>query len=450
MAKTFRQNTSYKDIANEPDTETKETENADGHGGNLGLPFGLCKKYGIALPDKSTPRDAWNALKGIGVYPPWTEEGKDQYEVSPKDSKDKKASEPSDKKTYIDLQKKKIYDTIREKLTSKNGFGEGYIQRLNAALENLSDEEIDLFAKTIDLPTINEGSGYYRPAYRELSIPSGNPTRLDKDLGYDFQANTFFHEYGHYIGNRLKELYNSEQSDALFITDFNESPEMQSIFREDAESLLSMISPGINLSRITREAYQDVYRFMREVTEKEKTVDRRIPKPNPPDSDFERMFLEKTKMYVQWGYSLNDAKARANEYVNQKKREYGEDLEKYKKALDLYNQREKEYNESAQEREQAKIKMQRMGFLSDFLDGATKGKFEFFKNGYWGHEKSYWTGKNSGIIRLPGKKNGVETWAEYFSFKMTKDTEGLSFMEKYIPKTFKKYEEIYSKMKYLL
>lgn len=32
-------------------------------GGNIGLPFGLCAKYGIYLPSTATPRDAWNALK---------------------------------------------------------------------------------------------------------------------------------------------------------------------------------------------------------------------------------------------------------------------------------------------------------------------------------------------------------------------------------------------------
>ena len=32
-------------------------------GGNIGLPFGLCAKYGIYLPQNATPRDAWDALK---------------------------------------------------------------------------------------------------------------------------------------------------------------------------------------------------------------------------------------------------------------------------------------------------------------------------------------------------------------------------------------------------
>ncbi len=39
-------------------------------GGNIGLPFGLCAKYGIYLPSTATPRDAWNALKNkTGMAP---------------------------------------------------------------------------------------------------------------------------------------------------------------------------------------------------------------------------------------------------------------------------------------------------------------------------------------------------------------------------------------------
>ncbi len=34
---------------------------------NNRLPFGLCKKYGIDLPDDATPKDAWDALKENGI-----------------------------------------------------------------------------------------------------------------------------------------------------------------------------------------------------------------------------------------------------------------------------------------------------------------------------------------------------------------------------------------------
>ena len=39
-------------------------------GGNIGLPFGLCEKYGIQLPPNARPRDAWEALKNkTGMSP---------------------------------------------------------------------------------------------------------------------------------------------------------------------------------------------------------------------------------------------------------------------------------------------------------------------------------------------------------------------------------------------
>lgn len=48
-----------------PDEAEKEKK-----GGNIGLPFGLCAKYGIYLPSTATPRDAWNALKNkTGMTP---------------------------------------------------------------------------------------------------------------------------------------------------------------------------------------------------------------------------------------------------------------------------------------------------------------------------------------------------------------------------------------------
>ena len=47
--------------------ESKEEESAHG---NTRLPFGLCKRYGISLPDYATPRMAWEALKrGTGLTP---------------------------------------------------------------------------------------------------------------------------------------------------------------------------------------------------------------------------------------------------------------------------------------------------------------------------------------------------------------------------------------------
>lgn len=50
-----------------------------GDDGNEGLPFGLCEKYDIRIDPSWSPRDAWNALERIGVYPPWSNKGGRQY-----------------------------------------------------------------------------------------------------------------------------------------------------------------------------------------------------------------------------------------------------------------------------------------------------------------------------------------------------------------------------------
>lgn len=67
MAKEYRQNTPYEDINNGEGDEGTEEQSSHG---NTRLPFGLCKKYGIPLPDYATPRMAWEALKrGTGLTP---------------------------------------------------------------------------------------------------------------------------------------------------------------------------------------------------------------------------------------------------------------------------------------------------------------------------------------------------------------------------------------------
>lgn len=58
----------------------EKTGKSGGSGGNTGLPFGLCEKYGISLPENATPKQAWDALAEKGIAPPWTERGKGQYE----------------------------------------------------------------------------------------------------------------------------------------------------------------------------------------------------------------------------------------------------------------------------------------------------------------------------------------------------------------------------------
>lgn len=110
--------------------QMEENENQNGGGKKIPawatrLPFGLCKKYGIPLSDRATPRDAWNALKGRGVsraeiYASINDKGKTpakKAQVEPiKQEKPKKADiaeteKPKEKKTsrerFIEWQREK-------------------------------------------------------------------------------------------------------------------------------------------------------------------------------------------------------------------------------------------------------------------------------------------------------------------------------------------------------
>nr|DAW66825.1 MAG TPA: Glucose-regulated metallo-peptidase M90 [Caudoviricetes sp.] len=76
---------------NKPTDENGEETKGVNHG-NTGLPFGLCAKYGIRLPKNATPSDAWDALEGKDIYPPWTDKGKASGMY--KDSGEEKKAEP--------------------------------------------------------------------------------------------------------------------------------------------------------------------------------------------------------------------------------------------------------------------------------------------------------------------------------------------------------------------
>lgn len=177
-----------KDVApNEGGDENQDDDSKSDKHGNLGLPFGLCAKYGIPLPKDATPRDAWNALKEHrGMYPPWTEKGEGQYPDDDGKSGDKDADEAR-QQSAIEVGKK-----IRQKL--KGQFPKDYQEALENALENLDDNEVAAFSATIDdLAEIRNGSGCFYSGFRRIHIPAkDSPIPYDKAMGYTFPAQTFF------------------------------------------------------------------------------------------------------------------------------------------------------------------------------------------------------------------------------------------------------------------
>lgn len=385
-------------------------ENEISHG-NLGLPFGLCKKYGIAIGKDWTPRDAWAALAGKGIYPPWTERGKDQYTT-------KKNS--GGNQFEITESKKKVYDTIRTKLTG--GFGGEYVDKLSKALENLDDNEIEIFAKTLDGVKIKSGSGMFYPLANEIETPKKGKTSLDEALGFDFSACTFFHEYGHYVAEVVGEKEGTRERHGLFslANDFNLLPEVQQILKEDAIDLFNRAlkeegsRKTANLARIDREQRNAVYKLLAKVSDKEGA---RAYEPTLYQTDLSEKEIRER---MDWGYSREQAIDSINRENERNKEFYAKHLAEWERVKDNIGE--------------IRATHQRAGFLSDFIGGATGGKINPKDDGYWGHSASY----------FKRQKNGVETWAEYFSFKMTKDKKGLEMFKEYLPRTFAKYEEVYN------
>lgn len=438
MAKWYRQNASYREIQeSDENNESNEIENT-AHG-NTGLPFGLCKKYGIAVYPSWSPRDAWNALKDVGIYPPWTDKGKNQYSSNEDDGAESG-------KEHISAHKKAIYDKINDKLSK---FPREYREKLGESLENLDENELMALSATFDKVNYRKGRGYYRPGANELSVPSDEISSVDKELGYSFGAATFYHEYGHYLARELVAKISGERGtrdeNGRLIDDFNVLPEFQAVFEEDARNLMERaaqeagLTKPISMDKISREQGQAFFAMLHKVSEKD-LAKMKEPK-KPKEYVYDRR--EQINRYIKMGYSPAEAAQKADDFIASQK-------EAYQKALKEYNEALVRWETYADKVSAAQATFERAGLLSDFIAGATGGRVSPYESGYWGHSRSYWQGKRTYGVKMPGQKNGVETWAEYVSFKMTKDKRGLAMFKEYLPKTFSKYEEVYAKMGGLL
>lgn len=103
-------------MAENPVTQEEQEEEEKKSSGNTGLPFGLCKKYGIALPDNATPRMAWEALKNKkGITP------NDAYRELKKEENEKlrdKVRQYSDTPNE-DMEKSGLSESLRKQKSNK-------------------------------------------------------------------------------------------------------------------------------------------------------------------------------------------------------------------------------------------------------------------------------------------------------------------------------------------
>lgn len=403
-----------------PDENGEETK-AVNHG-NTGLPFGLCAKYGIGLPKNATPRDAWNALAGKGIYPPWTEKGAEQWD---KDEENTKKS-----KTEIDTSKKAtdVARRLGDKMTRT--FDAEYRKNVEEALKNLTDEELAVFDATLDrVATIRSGSGEYDYWKRQITVPSGNADFLDKELGYDFKATTFFHEYGHFIANCMASRAEPDTLRSRF--DFMARKEVGNTVATDVLNFFNtcISEQGgkqlADLSRLPRSAIESAQIKLDEVVQK-----KLANQYEPVEPKWNYSLEEQTALYMRIGYTREEAEERATNFIEQQKQRHKEELERYKKQKAEWDAT------SLEERAAARANLNRFGFLTDAIGAATNGKFDTYNYGYYGHNVKYYK----------DHANGEEAWAEYFSIKMTKDKKGEEAYKKYMPKTYELFESYYKNL----
>jgi hypothetical protein len=199
-----------------PSIEVGEMEQRKGNA-HLRLPFGLCKKYGISLPPDATPRDAWNALKGIGIQP--GEEYDKFFDDKDKGSKDNgQDATPNVPTDRID----KIFSDTKDRFTYDGTFTKEYAK---AQYEAGDDYHKELVADALESTGITYRHGKSDECYSYMGR-----VILTVDEEYGSEKNSyekgevFYHETFHAIdggyatrwGTMLSHTYTNEEGKTLY------------------------------------------------------------------------------------------------------------------------------------------------------------------------------------------------------------------------------------------
>lgn len=452
----YRQNTGYDTIID--DAGEDKVEEKQSHG-NTGLPFGLCKKYGISLSQNATPRQAWDALKGIGVYPPWTKEGEDQYDGDDAITDD--TNDTKDDNVKISPTRKETYKRVEERL-KEGKFSPEFQDQLNSVLMNLTDAELEVFALTDDVRFYSEGK-----ESRAGQCQGGNkircgeyPDPVDKELGYTTGMYTFGHEYGHAV-----DWHYGEAQGRAFGGGVSQQEDCKRAYQEDVLNYFNRAceEAGVptlkNISRITRDQKEAIWSKMRRDSWRNKSDFKSMrdfvrEAPREPwysrietdselladarrystDEETVQRIYERKKAYRDEAQKRN-AEMKAD--YEKKLREYEEykNSEEYKRGMAQYAEHEENRRANA---DKYAARLQRFGTISDFIGEITEGKLDVRNGGYYGHSTTYYKQRNF--------QKGAETWATFFGMKMTRDTAGLEMMKSMLPKTYAAYSKHYSQI----
>lgn len=392
MAKEYRQNTPYEDITNE-DEETSR--------GNIGLPFGLCKKFGIPLPDKATPREAWEALKRkTGLTP-------EQVYRKLKDQENKKRKEAE--KIYNSETSSETTPEIVDKSAKDKMLNDSrciYNKRFTKQFmdENLEAGNIEVCNLTVNL--FNKDSFGYNANERDTAFyPGFNKVCIrEKDIGgeendsYYSKGGVFYHETWHAIDSNYGD---GDMRDTLSST-------YRGATGKTLQETLIEETRGVNWNEAKESIEQDIndYYSNQGINRAQITQQRAIAVQKAKDI-FDKT-LQETGSYFK---AMNARSA----YLQSQ--EFADIMSEYEKVKNI-----------------PKSIYRKWGDLSDIYSGFTSGRSDLVS---MKHSRSYW---QSDVL-----KRGKEAFAECASAKAT-SPESYQVLKTYIPNTVAIFEEIYSKL----
>lgn len=382
-------------MAEEKDNEEKDGEQPKRNAALLRLPFGLCKRYGIAIQDSWTPRDAWDALKGRrGIDP---REAMDDY------LDDRGADKPSTKTAKKDtptppMSLKEAYDEVFG--GSRNRLNETPLKRAREGFENGTPEMQAMTARLFrddhwTMVNTFEGDDCYAQGKR-VNFWDGTVTPVrevqlssSEEGGSTIYAvgSTFYHESWHAVSHNYGVM-GDESEDWSLATKYKfdgKNTFEDALFRDTADR-----------DAFVRRAYAEFREQLEQVANQYS------------DIAVEEYQLKRAMTRAQWSQGVRAERKLEKEYLD----EHHEFAERYRKK-----------------QAQVGAVYQKWSDVSDVVSSLTDG------DGLCGaHTKGYW--------REPGKR-AEEAFAEIASAKAVDGGGRYELLKRYLPSTVAAFEQIY-------
>lgn len=361
----------------------------------LRLPFGLCKRYGIAIQDSWTPRDAWNALRGRrGIDP---REAMDDY-LDDRDA-DKPSTKPPKKDTPTPpMSPKEAHDEVFG--GSRNRLNKTPLKRAREGFENGTPEMQATTARLFKndhwtmVNTSKDGDCYAHGKRVNLWDGTVTPVRevqlsSSEEGGSTIYAvgSTFYHESWHAVSHNYG-VTGEESEDWSLATKykFDGKNTFEDALFKDTADRDAFVSRA---AKEYREQLEQVVGKYSDIADEEKR-------------------LKTAMIRANWRQGVRAERKLEKEYLD----EHPEFAKRYRGK-----------------RAQEGAVYQRWSDVSDVVSSLTDGV------GLCGaHSKGYW--------REPGKR-AEEAFAEIASAKAVDGGGRYELLKRYLPSTVAAFEQIY-------